>query len=283
MRNNHPSESIMLLRLGVLMVLLISPASAQLRPGFPTYVPPVQPAPRWQPPFGSSQWQLGVTVRNIPNGAVITRTIPGSVALQAGLEIGDTILSVSGGPVGFINGQLYDLQDQLNRRADPNGRVVLRIRNVRDGRVRTVPVRLAPGNGIGPVPPIPGPGPGPISPVPPIQPLPPAGGFQQTVVNYYRTYLGRNPSFGEINHWSGVLANGMTLGEFQANMVGSGEYYDRCGNTIPGFINAIYQSYVGRLPLPAEQVRWTQILLTQYGGNRIILMRQFLTELGKYP
>ena len=68
--------------------------------------------PRYRPPVAASQWQLGVAVKNRPGGVQITRVARGSVARQAGLEVGDTILAVSGAPVGYVHGRLHDLEDE---------------------------------------------------------------------------------------------------------------------------------------------------------------------------
>ena len=67
------------------------------------------------------------------------------MAQRAGLEAGDTIVTVEGYQVGYVSGRLYDMSEELARRVDRQGRVTLLVRNHRDGRLVNVPVQFATG------------------------------------------------------------------------------------------------------------------------------------------
>ena len=101
----------------------------------PRYLPP-GPAP-W-----GGRYVLGINVRNWPSGVEVVSVQPGSVAQRAGLEPGDVIVTVGGFQVGFVGDRLNDLGDEIARRIDGYGRVVLLVRNHRSGGLVTVPVQF---------------------------------------------------------------------------------------------------------------------------------------------
>ena len=72
----------------------------------------------------------------------MTDVIRDTPAWDAGLETGDTIVTVDGYQIGFVNNQLYSLGDELQRRADRYGRVTLLVQNRRNGRLVNVDVQL---------------------------------------------------------------------------------------------------------------------------------------------
>lgn len=98
------------------------------------YLPPTQ-----RPP---SNFRLGIYSRNTDTGVLITSVNPGSVAQQSGLEAQDIIVAVNGYQVGIINGRTYDIAEELARRVDAQGRVLLLVRNQRDGRLVNIPVQF---------------------------------------------------------------------------------------------------------------------------------------------
>lgn len=253
----------------------------------------VQAQPRFSPPAGAGRWQLGVAVRNLPGGVMITRVVPASVAQQNGLEAGDTILAVNGAAVGFVNGRLFDLEDQLNRQADFNGRVTLTIRNGRNGQVGGVRVRLAPANNNGNWNPQP-----PPFPVPPDngfwppawppnnggwpQPQPPANNAAVQINAWYIQYFGRQADQAGLWGWVQQVNQGMPLPEVHANLLASAEFYDRGGNNPAGFVNALFVRVANRQPAPNEMQYWTERLRRDFRGNRLLLTREFLRGLGQY-
>lgn len=104
-----------------------------------------QVSPRYLPPGGGYQpnpWQLGVQVRNTQTGVVLTRVLPDGPAAAAGLEAGDVILTVGGHQVGYVDGNLVDLGDEIAAHVSANGRITLLVQNHRNLQVLNVVVSL---------------------------------------------------------------------------------------------------------------------------------------------
>jgi hypothetical protein len=107
------------------------------------YLPPSQ-----RPP---TNFRLGIYSRNSDTGVLVTNVNPGSVAQQSGIEAQDIIIAVGGYQVGIVSGRTYDISEELERRVDAQGRVLLLVRNHRDGRLVNIPVQFngnTPGLGI---------------------------------------------------------------------------------------------------------------------------------------
>jgi putative lipoprotein len=98
------------------------------------YLPPGQ-----RPP---TNFRLGIYSRNTDTGVLVTSVNAGSVAQQSGIEAQDVIIAVNGYQVGIINGRTYDIAEELARRVDSQGRVLLLVRNHRDGRLVNIPVQF---------------------------------------------------------------------------------------------------------------------------------------------
>lgn len=101
-------------------------------------VPPRLPGER----FALLQWKLGVYAANTDTGVRITRVLPGSAAFRAGLERNDKIVAVDGYQIGYVNGRLYPLGEELQRRAGRSGRVTLLVQNWRDNDLLNVEAQL---------------------------------------------------------------------------------------------------------------------------------------------
>ena len=97
---------------------------------------------RYRPPGGT---QMGVRVRNLDTGVELTQVFPGSPAERAGLQPGDRIITVGGYQVGYVGDKLYDLSDEVARRANQNGIVRAVSLQQRTGRlvIHDVPVGSA--------------------------------------------------------------------------------------------------------------------------------------------
>jgi len=95
------------------------------------------PGSRYYPDdnYRPNRWQLGVQVRNLENGVLLTSVDPGSVADRNSLVPGDTIITVAGYQVGYVDRRLYDLGDELTRNVDRLGRVTLLVLRRSDGRL----------------------------------------------------------------------------------------------------------------------------------------------------
>lgn len=239
--------------------------------------------PRFNPPAGPSQWQLGVATRDLPTGVQVVRVLPGSAGQQAGLEPGDIITHVNNRRVGYVGGRLFDLEDVLNQQADPYGRVSLRLIDRRTGQLRIAPVALTP---VGwPQPPGPWP-PGPQPPWPqppgPQPPWPPGGNARAQIDQWFRQYLKRPLTELGYQMWLVELNKGMPLPEVQVGIVASAEYYDRHRNRPDQFIRGVYRDAAGRVPNPAEVNQWVDRLVRVHRGNRLAFTPELLRALGVY-
>lgn len=108
-------------------------------------------SPRYYPDddFRPNRWQLGVQVRNLDTGVQLTNVGRGGVADRNGLAQGDIIVAVSGYQVGYVDGLLYDLGDELARNVDRRGRVTLLVLRNRDGRLLNNVLDFSQGGGGG--------------------------------------------------------------------------------------------------------------------------------------
>ncbi len=89
-----------------------------------------------------TDWHLGVRVNNTDAGVLVTDVTPGSAGERARLERDDLIIAVGGYQVGYIDGLLYDLGDELRRRADSTGAVSMLVQDHNNGRIANVRVQL---------------------------------------------------------------------------------------------------------------------------------------------
>jgi uncharacterized lipoprotein YbaY len=329
--------------------------------------------------FAPSNWRLGAFVElPVEGGAMIRDVEPGSAAQRAGLRAGDTIVNVAGYQVGYVGDRLYDLGDEIRKRADASGRVSLLVLDGQARRLRAVPVEIRqvgralsgqltlPDRQAAP--------PGSVMTVELVNTTRPfqmiAGGRQQLMIqglgpfrfemtpdtayldrndryevratissggevqfagsrplrdvmqagsldipmiaraatasgggipgqltstsggsvsagfgsdtsritDYYRRYLGRDPRPLELSEWSRYIASGSApqpWTEFQVQLLGSSEFYERSGNSPGGFVTRLYQQVTGRAPSSQELKSW-QDRLQRLAGNRATLAREFL-------
>ncbi len=109
--------------------------------GLPQGQPAGQPAVAVAPPQGSWGWD-----GYISTGCRITSVTPGSVAAMAGLEVGDTVLSLNGQPMNNQNA----LANAVGYCQGQN--VMCWVINVRDGQLTPVWCNFGGGWGAGPTP-----------------------------------------------------------------------------------------------------------------------------------
>jgi uncharacterized lipoprotein YbaY len=107
---------------------------------------PQSPSPQtaYVPSWNSqpNSWRLGVAIENVDTGVVLTDVESGLPAERAGLERGDIIVNVEGFQVGYVDGALYDLGDEIRRRVDPQGQVNFLIYDQRQRRLQSLPINL---------------------------------------------------------------------------------------------------------------------------------------------
>jgi hypothetical protein len=81
------------------------------------------------------------------------------------------------------------------------------------------------------------------------------------VQGIYAHYLHRSADGSGLSNWTGMLAAGVSLEQVEADIAGSPEYFaTRGGGTNTGFLNAIYQDALGRMPDPTGLSGWQQAL-----------------------
>lgn len=139
---------------GLIGLLSAEMLSAQIRFGDPSSRERTMEfgiAPNWQNAgswasgtelIQQQDWKLGVTADNTETGVVVRQVTQGSSANRARLEVGDVIIAVGGYQVGLIDGGLFDLGEELRRRADNQGNVTLLVQDHRNGRLASVRVQL---------------------------------------------------------------------------------------------------------------------------------------------
>ncbi len=88
------------------------------------------------------RWQLGVSGQNRDTGVLVSNVSSNSAAARARIESGDLIVNVGGFQVGMVAGRVYDLAEEINRRADANGLVTVVIQDHRSGQLASVPIQL---------------------------------------------------------------------------------------------------------------------------------------------
>lgn len=93
-------------------------------------------------PSKQPRWRLGVYSKDTETGVRIVQVVGNSAASRAGLEPEDTIITVNGYQVGFINGQLYDCASEFERSATSDGWVRILVQNNRNGQLMNLPVKL---------------------------------------------------------------------------------------------------------------------------------------------
>lgn len=107
----------------------VFPAGGEAR-----FLPPTTPRP--------GTYRLGINVQNTPAGVLVVAVSPGSVAQTAGIEAGDTLVTVGGYQVGYVGDRLFDVGDELARRVDAAGSVTLLVRDGRTGTLENAGLRF---------------------------------------------------------------------------------------------------------------------------------------------
>jgi uncharacterized lipoprotein YbaY len=90
----------------------------------------------------AQDWRLGVRVLNSETGVVIREVTPNGAGDRARLEVGDTIVAVGGYQVGMIDGRLFDVAEELRRRADTRGNVSMLVQDHRTGQLSNLRLQL---------------------------------------------------------------------------------------------------------------------------------------------
>ncbi|MEZ6137695.1 MAG: YbaY family lipoprotein [Pirellulaceae bacterium] len=90
----------------------------------------------------SKEWRLGVRGSHTETGFIVSEVAPNSAAQKARIERDDVIIAVGGYQVGMVASRLYDLTEEINRRADSAGVTSLLIQDHISGRLASIRVQL---------------------------------------------------------------------------------------------------------------------------------------------
>jgi uncharacterized lipoprotein YbaY len=105
-----------------------------------TQTPQAAYVPSWNSQPNS--WRLGVAIDNADTGVVLTDVERGTPADRAGLKRGDVIVNVGGYQVGYVNGGLFDLGDEIRRRVGQDGKVSFLVFDQTQRRLTNMPIVL---------------------------------------------------------------------------------------------------------------------------------------------
>ncbi len=118
-------------------------------------------------------------------------------------------------------------------------------------------------------------------PIPPPRPPPWGGGFVPSdpnadlIESWYQRYLGRSVDPGGLSSRLAVLRRGADPEEVEADIIGSGEYWERNGRNVAGFVRGLYADVLGREPNRNEVRIWADRYAVNR-GNRSAVAREFL-------
>ncbi|HQU42470.1 MAG: TIGR03118 family protein [Planctomycetia bacterium 21-64-5] len=76
----------------------------------------------------------------------------------------------------------------------------------------------------------------------------------------YQTYLGRGADAAGVAYWTSQMQQGLTDQEIEANFIASPEFYAHAGGTDAAWVNAMYQTVLGRPADSAGLNYWTNQL-----------------------
>ncbi len=94
------------------------------------------------PPSGAGTWYFGANGESTDTGVRLRSVDRGSPAALAGLEAGDTVVTVAGYQVGRVGGRTFGLDEELHRQVDANGRVRLLVLDRRTGNLTNLDATL---------------------------------------------------------------------------------------------------------------------------------------------
>ena len=82
--------------------------------------------------------------------------------------------------------------------------------------------------------------------------------FGTIVKPAYQQFLGRTPDSGGLAFWINAMTSGLTDEQLEAGFIGSAEFYTHSGGTDTSWVDAMYQSLLGRHADSGGQSFWTQ-------------------------
>jgi hypothetical protein len=215
------------------------------------------------------RFSLGLDTRVTDTGVLVVGHAANSVGKAAGIERGDTIITVDGLQVGQVTNRLVDLDQTLEKTLNRQGAVVILIRNGRDGRLLNVGLRREQFVMTAPV------APPPVMNKPVVPPpVDPVRGQIIQVKKWYLEYLGRDAAPQEVAGWDAQLRQGQPLEAVRNDLLVGAEYYRRNGNDEAKYIGALFRDLLRRNPVSPEGANWLT-RLKQLKADRRKLLEAF--------
>jgi hypothetical protein len=95
---------------------------------------------------------------------------------------------------------------------------------------------------------------------------------RDVVAGFYKKLLGRDVDPTGMQAWTTYLAQGHTTHQLQATLLASDEYFARRGgNTIPGWLKAVYGDLLNRDVDPAGARNWSHMLGLGFSRTKVAL------------
>jgi hypothetical protein len=118
----------------------------------------------------------------------------------------------------------------------------------------------------------------PVMPPPPNpwDPSPnPVDHYAEMIDSWFQQYLRRPVDQGGLSSRLGLLRRGTDPEQIEADILGSGEYWDNHGGNLLGFLRALYNDILQREPTRQDLRFWAD-RYDQNSGNRSAVAREFL-------
>ena len=80
--------------------------------------------------------------------------------------------------------------------------------------------------------------------------------FESIIEPDYQRYLGRVADATGLNYWTARMRQGLTDEHLEAGFIGSAEFFQKAGGTNQGWVDAMYQSLLGRGADTAGETYW---------------------------
>lgn len=104
--------------------------------------------------------------------------------------------------------------------------------------------------------------------------------IEQQIVNYFRTYFGRDPKPSEMPVWTAMVTDrNRSMFDVQAEMASNSAVWNRCQGDDARYIELLSEAIIGKKPTQEELDYWLYEM-QKNGGLRRPVAEQFLTAAG---
>jgi hypothetical protein len=84
--------------------------------------------------------------------------------------------------------------------------------------------------------------------------------FSSVISSDYSHYLGRAPDAAGVAFWNGLMQQGMTDEQLEAQLIGTPEYFNHAGGSNQAWVNRMYFDLLGRSPDLQGEAAWVNAL-----------------------